>query len=97
MTGLEGIEAKICKVCWMLGDWDTFGGDVGASTLTTGGERGIESEVVDRGRGRILELGRRGEGTGGPLVPFRWGSLTASTVDHGEDVLGMSSEFRVRV
>lgn len=70
---------------------DGFGGDFGELSVTKGGW-GAESEVVDKGRWRILELGRRGRGTGGPGVPLRCGSATVSAADQGELVRGTSSE-----
>ena len=48
----------------MLDRCGTLGGDTGEFTVTVGGERGAESEVVETGRCSILEFCCR-RGTGG--------------------------------
>lgn len=79
----------------MLADWEPFRGEVGEFTVTSGGEPGAESEVVETGRCSILELCCRGRGTGGPAVPGPRGARAVPVVDDGEGVRGMSSEARV--
>lgn len=44
------------KVDCMLASWGPFGGEAGEFTVTSGGERGAESEVAETGRCSILEL-----------------------------------------
>lgn len=63
--------------------------------MTSGGERGAESEVAEIGRCNILEVCCRGRGTGGPASPRPCGTEVAPEVDNGEDVRGRSSEARV--
>lgn len=52
----------------MLANFGPFAGDVGDFTVTSGRGWGVESEVVETGRCRILELCCRGRTFGGPAV-----------------------------
>lgn len=63
--------------------------------MTSGGEWGAESEVADNGRCNMLEPCCQGRGTGGPAEPRPCGAEAGPKVDHGEDILGISSEARV--
>lgn len=63
--------------------------------MTSGGVKGVESEVAETGRCSILELCCRGRETGGPAVLGLCDTRTVPVVDHGEDVRGMSSEARI--
>ena len=79
----------------MLTSWGIFRGEVGEFTVTSGGERGAEIEVVETGRCSVLEACCRGRETGGPAGPRPCGTKAAPVVDHGEEIRGMSSEVRV--
>ena len=62
--------------------------------MTSGGDRVSESEVIDRGRWSIVELGRRGLGTGGLGVPSGCGTNVTSDDAQGGGFLDISSEAR---
>ena len=78
----------------MLADLRLFAGDVGEFTVTGGRELGVESEVVETGRCRILELRCGGRRPGGPAVVESGDTWTVQVVDHGDEIRGMSSEAR---
>lgn len=74
----------------MLARCRTLGGEVGELTVTIGGERGAESEMVEAGRSGILEVCCRGRGGLAAI------GSAPPVLDHGEDARGMSSEALVR-
>lgn len=50
LKGANGLGAMGWEECCGLVGWGSFGGDFGESTITSGGDRGAESEVLDNGR-----------------------------------------------
>ena len=95
LKSFNGFAVPDRKDGWMPANWGPFGGEAGEFTVTSGGERGVESEVVETGRCSILELGCRERGTGGPAVAGPCDRRAVRVVDHGEGFRGMSSEIRV--
>lgn len=91
----NGFAVAECKEGCELASWGPFGGEIGEFTVTSGGERGAESDVAETGRCSLLELCCRGRGTGGPTSPRPCGTKDAPEVDNGEDIRGMSSEARL--
>ena len=71
-----------------------IGGEDGGFTLTSGRERGVESEVVETGRCSVLELCCSERGPGGPVVAEDGDTRAFRVVDHGEGIRGMSSGAR---
>ena len=73
-----------------------FGGELGETMVTVGGDGEADREVVERGRCNDLPLGCRGRGKGGPGVLLRCMIGAESTGNQGEAPLGISSEVRVK-
>lgn len=63
--------------------------------MTSGGELGAESEVVETGCCSISQPCWRERGTGGLGVPRSCGTKAVPAFGHGEDIRGMLNEARV--